>query len=146
MVKTLTLEEAVSQVFGVKDVPTFTDARPMVEARALLDANKIEYVYERGQVLEGGIVVFSKGASSPMIALADQNFKGAVVHGSLAPKTKSKSQERREAIMNDDVESAPVITDSPESEADEEMVVTPENHEEAIAHNITRKRRKNRSK
>jgi len=146
MIKTLTLEEAISQVFGVKDVKPFTDNKPMVEARALLDANKIEYVYERGQVLDGGIVVFSRGASSPMIALADQSFKGCVVYGSLAPKKKSKSQERREAIMNDDVESAPVITDSPESEADAEMVVTPENNEEAIAHNITLKRRKNRSK
>jgi hypothetical protein len=125
MIKTLTLEEAIAQVFGVKDVPAFTDNKPMVEARALLDSKKIEYVYERGTVQDNSIVVFSRGASSPMIALSEDNsFKGAVVYGSLAPKTKSKSQERREAIMNDDVESAPVITDSPEENADEEMTVT----------------------
>lgn len=128
MIKTLSLDEAISQVFGIDNVPKFTDDKPMKQARAWLESQNIAHVYERGQMING-VVVYSIGSSSPQFAIADgeQSFKGAQVYGILAPKQKSKSQQRREDAMkvaNDDVESAPAISSDPDAQADEEITVS----------------------
>ncbi len=140
MIKTLPLREAVSKVFGIDlaDVPEFLDVKPVKELRSWLDREGIEYVHQRG-VLADGIVVFTIGAGSPQYTIVEGNpegMRGAMIFASIAPKTKTKpfinKHEAPEAdengnditqVQNDDVESAPVITNSPEDEADSEMTV-----------------------
>lgn len=131
MMKTTTLSDAISQVFGIKDVPVFTSSKPVKQARAWLDGQGIKYDYIKyGK--KNGVFIFTRGAGSPQYAVIGENDEiGAGVQSlaSLSPKYKSKSEQRRvEAsqaaqIEGDDVESAPVITNSPESEADSETTV-----------------------
>lgn len=132
MLKTMTLSEAIAEAFGIKDVPEFTQSKPVKQAREWLDAKKQPYTYTRG-VADRGVLVFTRGAGSPQYTVIDKDTDitgGTAVLGTLTPK--SKSQQRREDAMNaddashiqgDDVESTPVISNSPESDADSETTV-----------------------
>lgn len=140
MIKTLPLREAVSQVFDIDliDVPHFLDVKPVKELRSWLDRKEIPYTHERGK-LGDGIVVFTIGAGSPRYTIVEgdaDKMRGAMIFATLGPKDKKKSFKKADQpeevdaegqpitqVQNDDVESAPVITNSAQDEADSEMTV-----------------------
>lgn len=129
MIKTLTLEEAIATAFGLDNVPTFTTSKPLLEARQWLDRQGVKYNYERGVRGKRGVYVFTRGAGSPQYTVLDDETelqRGIQSLATLSPKYKSKSEERRieaSRIENDDVESAPTITNSPQDQADSETTV-----------------------
>lgn len=130
MIKTFTLEDAITQVFNVDDVPQFKTYKPVKEARAWLERNGIDFEYQR-ETVKDGIAIITYGAGQPLYVIVDGNHKdlrGAQVLGVLSPKYKSKSEQRRvEAIKADsaDVEEPPVIENAPE-QSEPEMTVTDE--------------------
>jgi hypothetical protein len=88
MIKTDTLEQAISEVFNLSDVPQFTDYKPFKQAREWLERKEIPFEFKKRQ-LGRGIVAFSRGAGQPQYAIVtDENvdqLKGAMVHGTLEP-------------------------------------------------------------
>lgn len=118
-------------MFGIKDVPEFTASKPVKQARAWLEAQGVKFNYVKNS-RANGVFVFTRGAGSPQYAVVTDETAvetGLQALGTLSPKYKSKSEQRRheamnaEKIENDGVESAPIITNSPEDEADSEMTV-----------------------
>ena len=90
MIKTFTLEDAISQVFSVDGVPQFRTYKPVQEAREWLQRNEIEFDYERS-TLKDGIVFFAFGSGQPQIAVVDgdgDRLKGAMILATLSPKKK----------------------------------------------------------
>lgn len=135
MTTTVTLKQGIAQAFNLdgRSVPEFKSSKPLKEAREWLERQGIEYTYEVGQ-FGVGLVAFTRGAGSPQYTVVtdenEVNTPGNAPIAVLAPKYHSKSEQRRvEAtraakIENDDVESTPTITNSPESEANSETTVT----------------------
>lgn len=139
MIKTLPLREAVAQVFGLdlKEVPDFQDVKPVKELRGWLDRQNIKYSHERGKLADG-IVVFTIGAGSPQYTIVEgdtSHLRGAMIFASITPDVKAKPRintapevdengQDITQVQGDDVESAPVITNSAQDEADGEMTVT----------------------
>lgn len=121
MIKTTTLEDAISQVFGIDEVPAFKSSKPVKEARAWLESQNIKFDYHKNaQAI--GVFVFTRGAGSPQYAVlndGDDVGGGVQALATLAPNGKAKAKK----IENDDVESTPTISNSPEDQADAEMTV-----------------------
>jgi hypothetical protein len=103
MITTLTLQEAISQVFGLNDVPEFRTVKPFKEAREWLDRKGIDYNFDRTTV-QNGIAVYAFGAGQPQYTIIEddaEKLKGATIHGILS--LRSKSQARRIGALQADV-------------------------------------------
>lgn len=92
MIKTFTLEDAISQVFSVDGVPEFRTYKPVKEARAWLERNELDFEYQRKQLTDG-IVFFAFGAGQPQITIVDgdaEKLKGAQILAVLKPTKKTR--------------------------------------------------------
>lgn len=134
MIKTYPLREAIAKAFDIDldTIPEFTSSKPVKQAREWLASKGYNVDYRRGEAPVGSFAVVTFGASGPMNTVVEEgdSFKGARVLASLSPG-KSKSQQRREAIMSDaegeNVEEAAIVTEAPEEQSQPQTtVVEPE--------------------
>lgn len=99
MITTLTLQEAISQVFGLNDVPEFRTVKPFKEAREWLDRKGIDYNFDRTTV-QNGIAVYAFGAGQPQYTIIEndaEKLKGATIHGILSLRSKSQARRIKES-------------------------------------------------
>lgn len=116
MIKTLTLEDAISHVFGIDDVPKFTSSKPVKEAREWLKKQGKDFEYQRETPKVGGIVVFTYGAGKPLFGIVSTDkdeLKGAQVIGVLSAvaKPEPKKVEKKEETVTESETAEEVVED-----------------------------------
>ena len=129
MIQSTTLEKAISEAFNIdgRKVPKFTSSKPVKQAREWLVKEGFEVEYKRGELKAGSVCVYTYGASNPMYTVVSEGdeLKGATILAGLSATKKSKSQERREAVQNEENadDETPEVVSAPEPQSEPQTTV-----------------------